>query len=109
MTNANAVIDNQGRGTITFTDTRTGPCNSNNNYVIRNGDTMWKTVGVERQDNIVTITFEGDILSDGDNALTIAAKNGNDESQRSAAVSLQSTQGNFESASPRSRKHVSKF
>ena len=90
MTDATAMIDNQGMVAMTFTDARTGPCNSNNEYVIRNGDVIWATVGGERgQDNIVTITFDRDTVPDQEPELTIATKNGNDESQRSPAVSLQ--------------------
>ena len=114
VTDAKAMIDNQGTITITFTDARNGPCNSNNEYVIRNEDTIWATVRGERgQDNIVTITFDQDLVTHGDYELTIAAKNGNDESQRSAAVSFdESPQSEFESTPPRSRtvvERVSKF
>ena len=113
MTDATAMIDNQEMVTITFTDARTGPCNLNNEYVIRNGDNIWETVRKERgQDNIVTITFKPvpDVLSDTE--LTIATRNGNVESQQSAAVSLQQLpQGKFGSTPSRSKavKHVSKF
>ena len=78
VTDAKATIDNLGEVTITFTDPRTGPCNSNNEYVIRNGDTTWATVrGGRGQDNIVTITFERDSVPDQESVLTIATKNGN--------------------------------
>ncbi|XP_065831917.1 cell adhesion molecule DSCAM-like isoform X2 [Oscarella lobularis] len=94
VTDAKATIDNLEEVTITFTDARNGPCNSNNDYVIRNGDTIWATVRGERgQDNIVTITFDRDSVPDQESELTIATRNGNDESQRSAAVSLQLLQG----------------
>ena len=109
MADAKAMINNGGKAVVTFTDARTGLCNSNNEYVIRNGDIEWESIGVERQDNTVTITFERDIVPDRDYELTIAATNGKYESQRSAAVSLQFSQGEFESAPTRSRKHVSKF
>ena len=103
MADAKAMINNQGKAVITFTDARTGPCNSNNTYVIRNEDTIWATVRGERQDNIVTITFQQDLVTDGDYELTIAAMNGKYESQRSAAVLLQSTLGNFELTLQRSK------
>ena len=112
MTDATAMIDNQGMVTMTFTDTRTGPCNSNNEYVIRNEDTIWATVRGERgQDNIVTITFNRDRVPDQESVLTIATKNGNDESERSPAVSLQLPPGKFGSTPPRSRpvKHIQNF
>ena len=96
MTDAKAMIDIQGMVIITFTDARTGPCNLNNEYVIRNGDTIWATVRGERGlDNIVTITFERHIVPDQEPELTIATKNGSDESQRSAAVSLPLPPGKF--------------
>ena len=96
VTDAKAIIDNLGDVTITFTDARTGPCNSNNEYVIRNEDTIWAIVRGERgQDNIVTITFNRDSVPDQESVLTIATKNGNDESQRSAAVSLSLPPGKF--------------
>ena len=44
---------------MTFTDVRTGQCNSNNEYVIKNGDIIWATVrGGRGQGNVVTISFD---------------------------------------------------
>eukprot|EP00118_Oscarella_pearsei_P015814 m.145583 g.145583 ORF g.145583 m.145583 type:complete len:817 (+) comp38428_c0_seq1:446-2896(+) len=78
---------NSEENTITFTESRTGTCNTDNEYILKNEDTVWASTTTRNGDN-VTITFDR-VIDTGAYSLTITAQNGNQESVPSAAIQFE--------------------